>query len=456
MLAVLAFLVSHLPDDGAAAMVVVRQTLQVTGEMFANLVFGFGDETEAPFVAQHPTGGAHHEGAGIPERAQTARPGVELGEPLFAPREVVQLLIGRLTHLRRYLRVPGDGRVPLVEALGRDFARVIDPHQAGGVGAGIGGQLPFGGVGGRILARRLPGRRRNRAQRIAGAGQNSVQRSEVSVGHACSIAMRAARAGKTRKHGIESVYSAADFRRSVMKLSNWILPAALVLAAPALAHEAAEEGPTGPWAGKVNLGYLATSGNTENSNLNAAFEISYTADVWTHKFDARATNATEDEETSAEGYAAGWKSELELSDASFLFGRLDWRKDRFSGYDQQFSQTLGYGRKFIDTERHTLNGEAGAGARQSDLGDGTTESETIVTAGVYYVWNFSETAAFTQDLRAESGADNTYTESKTAISAELLGDLALVASYTVKNNTDVPPGTEKTDTFTAISLEYRF
>ena len=56
----------------------------------------------------------------------------------------------------------------------------------------------------------------------------------------------------------------------------------------------------------------------------------------------------------------------------------------------------------------------------------------------------------------EAGKSNTYAESVTAISAKLLGDLALVASYTIRNNSDVPPLTEKTDTFTALSLEYVF
>jgi putative salt-induced outer membrane protein len=34
--------------------------------------------------------------------------------------------------------------------------------------------------------------------------------------------------------------------------------------------------------------------------------------------------------------------------------------------------------------------------------------------------------------------------------------LNLVFSYTIKNNSDVPVGTEKTDTFTAINIEYPF
>mgnify|MGYP001817612450 FL=1 len=75
---------------------------------------------------------------------------------------------------------------------------------------------------------------------------------------------------------------------------------------------------------------------------------------------------------------------------------------------------------------------------------------------MYYKWLFSETAEFRQDLTAEGGEENTYIESVTAVSAKLLGDLALVASYTIKHNTDVPALTEKTDTYTALSLEYAF
>jgi putative salt-induced outer membrane protein len=56
----------------------------------------------------------------------------------------------------------------------------------------------------------------------------------------------------------------------------------------------------------------------------------------------------------------------------------------------------------------------------------------------------------------ESGADNRYTESVTSLSTDVWGDIALVLSYTIKSNSDVPVGTEKTDTFTAISLEYSF
>lgn len=239
-----------------------------------------------------------------------------------------------------------------------------------------------------------------------------------------------------------------------MYLRSFCIIAVICLSMPALAQE--EENEDSPWAGKATLGYLATSGNTDNTSLNAGFEVSYTRNDWIHAFKASAINSTEDQVTTAEAFEAGFKSERNFSEHNYLFGQLHWRKDRFSGYDTQFSQTAGYGRRLIDGEKHKLNAEIGAGARQSDLADGTSENETIIRGGMNYTWKISDNASFSQVLAVESGSENTYTESVSKLSAAILGNLALAASYTVKNNSDVPVGTEKTDTFTALSLEYTF
>lgn len=238
-----------------------------------------------------------------------------------------------------------------------------------------------------------------------------------------------------------------------MKLRSLLMLAAL--AAP-LTLMAQQQEPESPWSGSATLGYLATSGNTETSTLNTGFEVHYKTGKWEHGFDASAVNAEENNVKTAESYAANWKSERNITDHDFLFGRLSWRKNLFSGFNTQFSQTLGYGRRLIDIDKHKLNGELGAGARQSELQDGTSENEVVFRGGIYYKWLFSETAEFRQDVTVEAGESNTYVETVTAVSAQLLGDLALVASYTIKANTDVPPTTEKRDTYTAISLEYAF
>ena len=238
-----------------------------------------------------------------------------------------------------------------------------------------------------------------------------------------------------------------------MKLRSLVMVAALAAPLTLMAQQAE---PESPWSGSATLGYLATSGNTETSTLNTGFEVGYTAGKWEHVFDGSAVNASENDVKTAESYAANWKSERNITEQDFLFGRLSWRKNRFSGYNTQFSQTVGYGRRLIDADKHKLNGELGAGARQSTLQDGRSENETIFRGGIYYKWQFSETAAFSQDVTVEAGELNTYLESVTALSAQLIGDLALVASYTIKSNSDVPPSTEKTRKCNGRSLKYVF
>ena len=225
---------------------------------------------------------------------------------------------------------------------------------------------------------------------------------------------------------------------------------------PVFGQEATEAGQEDPWSGSVTLGYLATSGNTESSSLNSGFEVGYTAGKWYHRVKGRAVNSSQDEQTIAEAYELGWKTEYSFSEFNYAFGRVDWRKDRFSGYDHQISETVGYGRRIIDSEQHTLNAEIGAGARQLETQLGETESDVILRGSLDYSWRFTETAEFLQELSVESGETNTYLESVSALKATLIGDLALVASYTIKNNSEVPAGLEKTDTFTALSLEYAF
>jgi putative salt-induced outer membrane protein len=212
----------------------------------------------------------------------------------------------------------------------------------------------------------------------------------------------------------------------------------------------------GPWSGSAAVGYLATSGNADNTSANGNFKLGYDAGSWHHSMEARAVGASAENETTAEAYGFNAKSKYDLSEFNYVFGLVDWKKDRFSGYDQQISEQVGYGRRLLNTERYTWNAEIGAGARQSDLRDGTKQNETTVRGATDFTWQISETAEFGQALIIESGADNTFIESVSAVKAQLVGSIALVASYTIRRNSSVPVGSEKQDTFTALSLEYAF
>jgi len=211
-----------------------------------------------------------------------------------------------------------------------------------------------------------------------------------------------------------------------------------------------------PWSGNVRLGYLATTGNSETTNVNAAAAVVYATGAWTHGAAGSAIGANDDVETTAEAYSFGLRSTYDFSEFDYVYGRADWLKDKFSGYDQQLAQAVGYGRRLINRPNQQLNLELGAGARQSELRDGESQSEAIARFGANYAYQLNDHAQFTFDLGIQTGKENTFSEAVSAMKTNLFGSLAAVVAYTVRNNTDVPSGSKKTDSITSISLEYGF
>jgi len=249
--------------------------------------------------------------------------------------------------------------------------------------------------------------------------------------------------------------------RTIGFVALWLLSAAALAQnpppAPVPAPAPAAAPAADPITGSAGLGYLATDGNTDSTNSNAAFKLAWDrSGAWIHEWNALAINARTDGITTAETYSAGYKALRDFDEYSYLFATGDWRQDEFAGYDEQISETVGYGRRLIDSDKHMLAIEGGAGAKQSTLIDGTELDEAIVRGGLDYAWQISASAEFTQKLLIEQGDDNRYTESNTALKAELIGNLALVVSFMIKSNSDVPVGIEKTDRFTSISIEYGF
>jgi putative salt-induced outer membrane protein len=224
-----------------------------------------------------------------------------------------------------------------------------------------------------------------------------------------------------------------------------------------LSAAAVAQAQTDPLVGAAALGYLATSGNTDSTNANASLKLDWTPDgLWSHQWTALAIHASTSGTTTAEAYAAGYKARRKINDKSYLFGAADWREDQFSAYDRQLTEAIGYGRKLIDNPRQTLAVEGGIGSKQSTLIDGTDQNEGVVRGALDYIVRINDTSTFTQKVLLEAGQDNRYTESVSALHVKMVKNIALVLSYTLKNNSDVPPGIEGTDTFTAISVEYAF
>jgi len=258
-------------------------------------------------------------------------------------------------------------------------------------------------------------------------------------------------AARSARSDLAEVYEMQRIVVAFLGFSGSVLPVAHALETP-------EEG---GWTGDVTLGYLRTTGNTDDTTADLDFTVALTVKPWGHELKGRAYGANKDDDTTAESYKLGWKSTYDFNEFDYAFGALDWNKDRFSGYSRQSFATAGYGRRILNTETYVLNAEIGVGyTKQRTVAvpgvPAVTEDGGAGTLGADFTWNISDTAAFEQTLYVFTASDNTFWESVSKLRTDVTGNIGLTLSYTVKQNTDVPVGTDKTDTLTSIGLNYGF
>ncbi len=239
-------------------------------------------------------------------------------------------------------------------------------------------------------------------------------------------------------------------------MSKRLLPVVFLL--PLLLNAAENtESDGAAWKGEGELGYTATSGNTDSENLNASLGVSRQANSWKHAASIKSIRNKADDVTSADSMALKGRSEYRLSEKSYAFGQLRYEEDEFSGYDRQTSVAFGLGSRFLDNDRQLLDLSVGLGYRSSEeSGTGDDIDDAILTASLDYQYKISESATFSETILVESGDENTHTESDTSLKAKINGNLATKISYLVKHNSDVPDGTDKSDEIVTLSLVYAF
>jgi putative salt-induced outer membrane protein len=211
------------------------------------------------------------------------------------------------------------------------------------------------------------------------------------------------------------------------------------------------------WQGKGELGGVLARGNTETETLNAKVDMTKETEQWKHLVGFSILRNTTDEVTSADRWELRGESDYKLTERSYIFGALRYEDDEFTDYEYQATASAGYGYKFIDTERTKLDGKIGVGYRQSELRlTGEKEDDAILRGAVDFSHQLTETTRVFDKFLVEAGSDNTFLQNVLGIEVKMTDALALGLSYEVRHNTDVLPGTEKTDQVLTANLVFGF
>lgn len=245
-----------------------------------------------------------------------------------------------------------------------------------------------------------------------------------------------------------------------------LLAVALIAALP-MAVSAQSSG----WSGTGEFGLAMARGNTKSDNANGKIAFAKEDDEWKHSFYLAALRnraevvgdfdgdgiMEERMQLSANRYEVGASSALKLNEVSSWVAALRYENDDFAPYEHQTTFSIGYGHKFINTERTTLLTEIGPGYRRAKSSSTReTESELIARGLLDYKHQLTASTSLFNLLLIESGKDNTFASNELGLAVAINDKLALKAGFDTRHNTDVGPGIKKTDTLTKLNLVYNF
>lgn len=209
------------------------------------------------------------------------------------------------------------------------------------------------------------------------------------------------------------------------------------------------------WEAEIEYGMVMTTGNTETESTNGSLEVERQQARWRQNTSARALRTVDDSVTVAERYTLSYKLDYRFRERDYGFATARYEDDRFSGYDYRASEAVGYGRNVASGPRVRMDLEVGVGMTH-DMPEGAEqerEDHSMLRFAGDLRWQIREQARFRQALLVEDAAE-TYVESETSLTSQVVDNLAMRASLQVRHYSEVPEETEETDTITSLNLVY--
>lgn len=210
------------------------------------------------------------------------------------------------------------------------------------------------------------------------------------------------------------------------------------------------------WSGEASLAGSKTTGNTDTTDLGLAFNIKKTGDLWRHTARGSADFGRVDGVNNKERFTLGYQLDRDISDRLYAFGNADWYQDDFGAFQTGYYLGTGLGYKVILPAPIGWDVEAGLGYRSQETQDpmAVTENELAARGASKFIWDLNENVSFYNNSEVLYASSDTYLWNETGITATLMGNLAARASFRVDHHTDVPVGTENTDTITRFGVVY--
>ncbi|WEK43928.1 MAG: DUF481 domain-containing protein [Candidatus Sphingomonas colombiensis] len=210
------------------------------------------------------------------------------------------------------------------------------------------------------------------------------------------------------------------------------------------------------WRGRAELGGYLTTGNSETMGTTGVLDLTREGLQWRHKVRLQADYQRSLGITTREHYLASYEPNFKIDSRRYIYGASQFESDRFLGYTQRYSNSIGAGYSAIQTPAMKLDLELGPAFRYTSFTDATTQSSIAARGSVDFGWRFAPGLKFTQVASAYLQHYNSTISGTSAIAAKVLGPLSAQVSYVVQYESMPPAGRRTTDTTSRASLVYSF
>lgn len=219
------------------------------------------------------------------------------------------------------------------------------------------------------------------------------------------------------------------------------------------------------WTMKAEAGLVANRGNTDADSSNLKLDVTREYVKWRHNFGLAAVYASDSTGTTAQRWEARGQTDYDFSQKGFAFASARYEDDRFSGFEYQTTYGSGLGYRFFDDPITKLTSQLGFGYKVSQTRealdtDGVTiiprrrEQELVGQGRLDFEHKLTETTSALAKVLVEWTEPNTFSQSDLSLQVKIIDALALAVGYSVRYNTDPPPGFRHTDTLTTLNLVY--
>src|SRR5262245_433447 len=156
------------------------------------------------------------------------------------------------------------------------------------------------------------------------------------------------------------------------------------------------------WTVLASAGLAVTSGNTDTSTANVAYDVTYDPHMKNVvKSDGLLLRGKTEGVLSTNRLGINGRDEYHLSAKTFVFGQNQYLRDEFKRIDFLIAPTGGVGYKAFDTQRSKLSVDGGiGGVWEKGTGLTTADASGALTVGEKLVQTVTATTTATQGFNA--------------------------------------------------------